>query len=167
MVTYLRLLTASLIAAKQAAQAAQSKVDDRDFIHDLGKFTLPDQKRGNSWAPLLDIVRTLTGMTWPEACLQILRRLNVTVTAEDLVDDFKSHKQLDGVTDENFVLSMYENSKGLSAVLGRKEALLHTATNMSDTRIKKRLLQLVKDNKITTFNDMFAEVAELNENYVG
>ena len=69
LVTYLRLLTAGLITAKQAAQAAQTKVDDRDFIYDLGRYVPPDLKKGHSWAPLLEIIRTLTGMTWPEACL--------------------------------------------------------------------------------------------------
>ena len=70
--------------------------------------------------------------------MQILRRLNVTVTAEELVDDYKSHRQGNTRTDEEFILSMYENSKGLSAVLGRKEALLYAATNMNDTRIRKK-----------------------------
>ena len=46
-------------------------------------------------------------------------------------------------------------------------ALLHAAANMLDTRIRNRLTQKVKDGKITTFNDMFAEVVQLNEDYVG
>ena len=167
LVTYLRSLTAGLISAKKAAQAARTKIDDRDFIYDLGKYVPPDQKKSNTWGPLLDIVRSLKDMSWPEACLQILRRLNVTVTAEELVDDYKSHKQDDTMSDEEFVLSMHENSKGLSAVLGRKEALLYAAANMNDTRIKKRLVKQIKENRITTFNDMFAEVAELNEDFVG
>ena len=106
-------------------------------------------------------------MSWPEACLQILRRLNVTVTPEELVDDYKSSKQKSDAKDEDYVLQMHDRSGGLSAVLGRKEALLYAASNMIETRIRKRLSQRIRDDKITTFNDMYAEVVELNEDYVG
>ena len=63
--------------------------------------------------------------------------------------------------------SILVKSQGEFATLTRRKALLYAAMNMSDSRIRKRLTQRIKDGKVTTFNDMFVEVVELNEDYVG
>ena len=128
----------------------------------------PDQSRkGRSWEPIQDIVRGLRDMSWPEACLKILRRLHVSVTPEELVDSYKTHKQERNVSDEDYIIQMDERSNGLWSVLSRKDALLYAASNLREPRVRKRLEKMVKSDHITTFDELFNNVVELNEDYVG
>ena len=106
-------------------------------------------------------------MTWPEACLKILRRFHVEVTPVELVDFFKNHKQSATISDEDYILLMHNRAMGLLSVLSTKDALLFTVANLLDSRVKLPLEEAINQGKITTFNALFQGTVEFNKRYVG
>ena len=137
LVNYLQELTKSLIKMKKEDLARNVRLEDGDFLYDLGSYTHPDlQKKGRFWRQFQEFVRSLHDMTWPEACLKILRRFHVEVTPIELIDSFKNFLQASKMSDEDYILLMHSRAMGLSSVLPMKDALLFTVANLNDCRVK-------------------------------
>ena len=97
LVGYLRQLTARLIQVKKGYLRSRYCYEDRDFIQDILHHYQSDvTQRDRSWKPVIDALKRCIDFSWPEACLQILRQLRVSVTAQELVDSYKAHRQASG-----------------------------------------------------------------------
>jgi hypothetical protein len=170
LITYLRSLTGCLTRAKVEACAANLRLEDRDFLNDLQySYTLENFKKVPTWQTLPEALRDCmnTNMSWPEVCHHFLRVLHVAATPQELIDDYKSRRQGDNVSDELYVRNMKLTYRELSGVLPKTDALLATAMNLRDSRVKNRLEKRIKSGEITHFSKLLDQVRELNEFYVG
>ena len=153
---------------KKEDLARNVRLEDGDFLYDLGSYAHPDlQKKGRFWRQFQEFVRSLHDMTWPEACLKILRRFHVEVTPIELIDSFKNFLQAPTMSDEDYILLMHSRAMGLSSVLPMKDALLFTVANLNDSRVKLPLEEAINQGKISTFNALFQGTVEFNRRYVG
>ena len=141
-------------------------MNDQDFLSDLVKQFTGDSRRDRSWTPLMEIFQNSYDLSWPEACLQALRMNHVVVTPQELVDDFRKRVQGEG-TEEKYLTYMKTMAKGLTGVLDTKEALLHAATSLNEVRIKIRVEEMVKSDKITSFTELINQVMRLRDLHVG
>ena len=168
MISYLPLLTTHLNKAKKEYAKSKNRFEDRDFIQDLIQQASQNlSRKDRSWEPVLEVLKRCVELTWPETCLQILRQLHISATAQELVDNFKSYKQSASVGVEEYILLMQARAKGLSGILKRRDAMRHTVENLSETRIQKPLEKLILEGTITSFADLYNHAVDLHERYVG
>ena len=124
---------------------------------------------GSAWPPtkrIQEVISGFTDMTWPEACLKIIRRFHALVTPDELRDSYKNCKQLDQ-SDEDYIVHMEVKARGLSGTLSKKDALRYTVANLKESRIRLPLEDKVNEGEISTFSDLFKWAVEFNQRYVG